>query len=301
MSDVSREYSLIKVGFCVAYDWRMLERSLPLVYDTADRICLSLDLKRHSWNGHPFAFDEAAFRQCVSRIDRDGKIDVYEDDFYLPNLSPLENDTRQRQMMADRLRPGGWHVQLDVDEYVYDFQKLVAALRKIDRAPDGRGKPRCVFVQWVILYKAITDGWLYIDQPRKARRWVPVASNAGAPQHIFIRRTKGAVVHVPIRILHDSWARPPEELLQKLQNWGHARELPVQSIFALWQALDANNYQYLRDFNPFVPANEWPRLGFCAAGSFEELVGKFRSSPGLEFDTLGGRSHHWLDRWLRRR
>ena len=48
----------IKVGYCVAYDWDLLAYSLPLVYDYADKICLSIDIDYTSWGGTPFSFDE---------------------------------------------------------------------------------------------------------------------------------------------------------------------------------------------------------------------------------------------------
>jgi len=42
---------IIKVGFCVAYDWHLLRNSLPLIYPHADMICLSLDKNSRAWGG----------------------------------------------------------------------------------------------------------------------------------------------------------------------------------------------------------------------------------------------------------
>src|SRR5690349_10266607 len=111
---------MIKVGFCVSYDWVLLKRSLPRVYGQADKICLSIDKNRRSWTGTPYVFDEDAFRSWISSVDVQNKIDVYEDDFALSNLSAMENDTRQRNLMAKRLGKGGWHIQVDSDEYFLD-------------------------------------------------------------------------------------------------------------------------------------------------------------------------------------
>src|SRR5689334_5152113 len=111
------EKTLIKVGFCVAYDWDMLKKSVPIIYPFADVICLSIDINRRSWNGQPYLFDEQAFRAWLTKIDVDNKIDLYEDDFALLNLSAMENDNRQRNLMAKRMKKGGWHIQIDSDEY----------------------------------------------------------------------------------------------------------------------------------------------------------------------------------------
>lgn len=38
--------------------------------------------------------------EWVKSIDTEGKISIYEDDFYVPGLSNRENDTRERNMLA---------------------------------------------------------------------------------------------------------------------------------------------------------------------------------------------------------
>ena len=62
---------LIKIGFCVAYDWHLLRYSLPLIYDHADYICLSIDKDRISWAGEKFSFDENSFKSFVQAIDKE--------------------------------------------------------------------------------------------------------------------------------------------------------------------------------------------------------------------------------------
>ncbi|NJL12531.1 MAG: hypothetical protein HC913_05715 [Microscillaceae bacterium] len=91
---------LFKVGFCVAYDWELLKKSVPRVYEYADTICFSIDKNRKSWSGTPYNFDETAFQNFLFGVDVDKKIQVYEDDFSLSDLSPIENDNRQRTLMG---------------------------------------------------------------------------------------------------------------------------------------------------------------------------------------------------------
>lgn len=45
-------------------------------------------------------------------------------------MSTIDLDTRQRNMMAKVMGEGGWHLQIDSDEYPIDFEKLTTFLRK---------------------------------------------------------------------------------------------------------------------------------------------------------------------------
>src|SRR5688500_11089456 len=116
--------SIIKVGFCVSYDWEFLKKSVPRVYESADSICFSLDKRRVSWSGKKFDFDDEAFYSWVKEIDKDKKIIIYEDDFYNAHLTSLQNDSLQRTLMSKRMGEGGWHVQVDSDEYFFDFKRF---------------------------------------------------------------------------------------------------------------------------------------------------------------------------------
>src|SRR5687767_11009070 len=104
---------MIKVGYCVAYDWNLLNFSLPQVYDHADVICLSVDINRQSWSGKPFSWHEEGFRSMIRELDYAQKIKVYEEAFYDPQLLPMDNEVRQRNKIASFLGEGGWHIQLD--------------------------------------------------------------------------------------------------------------------------------------------------------------------------------------------
>jgi len=77
---------MIKVGFLVAYDYRMLLHSIPLV----------------SWAGNRFTICSGFFEK-IKAMDPDHKIEIYEDDFFVEGLDPLALDTRERQMLSDRM------------------------------------------------------------------------------------------------------------------------------------------------------------------------------------------------------
>lgn len=146
----------IKVGFCVAYDWHFLQHTLPLVYEGATDICLAIDRNRISWSGNPYSFDEEAFRQCIANIDSNKKIRIYEDGFYLPNLTPMQNEVRERNMIAQFFGEGGWHIQLDCDEHFVGFGNFAVYLRSINFMDDNFGLPKAdldiIFCRNVLIY-----------------------------------------------------------------------------------------------------------------------------------------------------
>jgi len=267
---------VIKVEYCVAYDWARLEHSLPAVYAQADRICLSIDRDRKSWSGERYEFDEGAFRALLARLDPDHKVEVYEDDFHRPDLDPMGNDIRQRRLMAQHMGEGGWHVQVDVDEYFLDFAGFVAELRRLDPEPRPERRPMCVYARWTPLFKRVEGGYLYVDFGGKAGEQAPIATNC--PEYVNSRVTQGKAVHTPFVVVHDTWARSEAELWQKFSNWGHAKDFDARSYFNLWKAVDAANCRYLRDFHPLY-GPDWPRLGFHAAADIGELIQAFRAAP----------------------
>lgn len=260
--------AMIKVGFCVAYDWPLLAHSLPLIYKAADRICLSLDRDRISWSGNPFTWDDQAFRQLVKKIDVDHKIRVLEDDFHLPHLSPMQNEVRQRMCMADALGEGGWHIQLDSDEFFLDFGGFVAYLKRL--------KPRRkinVVCPWITLYKQDSTGFFYV-QPNRFREIESIQIATMWPKYEFGRRNGYFNVLANFPILHLSWARSPEEIREKLWNWGHRDDVlreRLMQVYEDWCKLNRDNYTGYINFHMLEP-ERWPRLAYVACKSVEELI-----------------------------
>ncbi len=268
---------MIKTAFCVSYDWQMLKRSLPRVYNASDIICLGLDKDRHTWACNPFEFDDNEFYAFVKQIDKDKKIIIYEDDFSLPELTSRENCNRHRHMMADKMGEGGWHIQVDADEYFLDFDGFVAYLKKLDAAPNPQKKAINIACPFIPLIKKTSGGYLYVDFKDRLPEIIPMATNKPDYQRA---RQNGHFNHVsPFYVIHETWARSEDELWFKINNWGHASEELVEkerrlSYFTLWKSLDKYNFQYIRDFHP-ATAPTWPALQFIEAASTDELLNIF--------------------------
>jgi len=282
----------IKIGFCIAYDWYLLEHALPLIYTEADQICLSIDRDRISWSGAKYTFDENAFRALVKRIDIHAKIKVLEEDYHLPDLSPMANEVRQRNRIAEFQGEGGWHLQLDCDEYFQDFKGFVDYLRTFPNT----GRTLNICCPWVTLFKRVENGFLYVDPGDKNMiEYMQIATRH--PIYEYGRRNGFFNVYTNFAIIHQSWARERAEIQEKIGNWGHANDFDRDSYFSFWDELNQRNYTTASNFHFLHPA-VWPKLSFIEAETIDEFVGRFRSArfPELSGIDLVLKNSLWMSR-----
>lgn len=282
----------IKVGFCIAYDWYLLEYALPLIYNDASQICLSVDKDRISWSGTRYDFDEDAFQTLLKRIDIVGKIKVLEDDYHLPELSPMANEVRQRNRIAEFQGQGGWHIQLDCDEYFQDFSGFVKYLRSFREA----SRPLNVCCPWVTLYKRVEGGFLYVNPVEKSKiEYMQIATRQ--PVYEYGRRNGFFNVYTNFELIHQSWARERKEIREKINNWGHAKDFDRDGYFSFWDSLNRNNYSTASNFH-FLQPDVWPALSFIEADSIEQFVKRFKSAsfPKLSGTDLLVKNSIWISR-----
>jgi hypothetical protein len=256
------EYGNIKVGFCVSYDWEFLKISVPRVYEYADIICLGIDKNRYSWSGNPYKFDEKAFRDFLTSIDKQNKIVLLEGNYSSPTLNSRENCNLQRKEIAERMGSNGWHIQIDSDEYFLDFKGFADYLKGLNPSPKESDKPINICCPFIPLIKQIDDGFLYVDFGDNEPEMMPFATN----QPVYLRaRNNGHFNHYSkFWVVHQSWARDESELWFKINNWGHSsEELQLvkfrESYFRLWKALNKYNCHFLSNFHPAKPST-WPSL-----------------------------------------
>ncbi len=270
---------MIKTGFCVSYDWQFLKNSLPRVYEASDKICLAVDANRMSWGMQPFEFDEQAFLEFVKSVDHHQKVIIYQDEFSVQENNARANCNRHRTMIADKLGPGGWHIQVDSDEYFLDFPGFTEFLKKLNPSPTGREKPFNVLANWIPLYKKLDDGYLYVDFEGQLPEMAPFASTR--PQYDRARHNGFFNVISPYYVVHETWARSEEQLWFKLNNWGHAAEELNQEgakevYFDRWKSLNKSNYRDFKNVNATNPA-AWPGLNYSKGRNIDEFLEDFDS------------------------
>jgi hypothetical protein len=262
----------IKVGFCIAYDWYFLEYSLPLIYNEADFICLSIDINRVSWTGNRYEFDEKGFLDLIHRLDTLNKIHIYQDNFYVPELSPRQNEVRQRNKIAQFMQSGGWHIQLDTDEYFLNFDKFIFFLQQ---SKFKRHINVCCLL--ITLFKKIDSGYLMIQSnSNEKQEFIAIATNA--PHYEFGRKNGYFNIKTNFTILHQSWARTNNKILDKIKNWGHKEDFDTMDYYLKWEHLSEDNFELHKNFHPIIP-DIWERLILLKSKSIPELITSFKKTP----------------------
>jgi hypothetical protein len=223
----------------LAYDYRFFFESLPSYYALADEIILGLDKDRLTWKKQPFNFDAQAVGAFIGRIDTQKKIRFAQGDFHsLPQ--PILNDTNERSQLGQLCKPENWVVQIDSDEIVQNGDEFKDWLL----ANDPRGYQ--VVGTWISVFKSFGDKVLVVDPSIEQ---VPVATMSRG-LYRSARMTSEPGILSPLRLLHFSWGRTPQELKQKLENWSHNADFNVQAYFDLWQSVTLENYHQIRNFHP---------------------------------------------------
>lgn len=264
----------IHVGFLLSYDYELLKLSIPPVYKSADRIFLAHDKEFRTWNGKNFNVNPDFF-SWIKDFDIDNKIEIYQDNFYLPELSTLENDTRERTMLSQKMGIGNWLIQVDSDEYFIDFDKFVRNLRKHDYFLDNPEKNKIqIAAFWLIIYKYTENGILYIDQPQKS----VFATNY--PNYKNARRTNERVIYLDSLVLHESVARTEDDLRFKLENWGHNKDVN-KDFLNKWISVNENNYQQMTDFY-YIEPERWKKLSYFPTNKIQEIENIVANSESLK-------------------
>jgi hypothetical protein len=264
---------IIKVGYLLSYDYQYIFNSLKLVYDFADKIVLCYDKDGKTWAGNDVSIPHSFFEE-IRKIDIKNKISFYADSFYMENIPPMSLETRQRNMLAEKLGKGGWHIQIDSDEYPIDFKELTSFLRKhkyLLKKPEKT--PVNFFVKFITLFKQTEDGFFVISPYTE-----PCFLITNQPNYKNARFPKNALhIDLDSYIIHQSWARDEEEILKKITNWGHKNDFDTKKFFDFWKNLNENNCTSLQNFHPLYPA-DWKSIKFIKAKNIEEVIDFFRTS-----------------------
>jgi hypothetical protein len=232
----------------LAYDYRYVFSSIRSYYAIADEIILGLDKDRLSWAGKPFDIDMGMVRRLLAEIDCDNKIRIIEENFHLAD-TPMQNDTRERQILSCQAQEGNWIVQIDADEILLNPDEFRLWLKRHNPLDF------CVHATWLTVFKTFGTKCLVIDP---ATETTPVATmTRGAYQ--LARMTAQEGVLSPLRILHFSWGRTPRELRQKLDSWGHRDDFNVDDYLKFWKSITVANHTMARNFHP-MHGPAWERL-----------------------------------------
>jgi hypothetical protein len=254
----------IQVGFLLSYDYLKLKKSIPPIYKGADEIFIAIDVKYRTWSGQNFEVDETFF-DWIKEIDVDNKIRLYRDDFYIPELSAIDNDSRERRMLSMKMGIGNWLIQVDADEIFIDFEKFIKELRIRDKYLENPKKTPVQIAGFLVhLYKYTENGVLYVNAPHKFM----LATNY--PNYKCARKTNEKIIYTNTILLHETLSRTEDELRFKIENWGHNEEVN-DTFLDKWLMVNEDNYKELENFY-FIEPDRWKKLGFLRLNNGLDLI-----------------------------
>jgi hypothetical protein len=263
----------IQVGFLISYDFILLKNALPQVYEFSDSIFLAIDKDRKTWNGANFTIDESFF-EWIKEIDIDSKIEIYEDQFYIENLTTMECEVRERKMLSEKMGVGNWLIQLDADEYFLNFKEFVQFLKNNNKYIKPTYKKEVQISAYLVnIYKIVEDGFLYVDEPTRCL----TATNK--PNYKVGRNTRKRIIYTNNLILHETLSRSEKELEMKLKNWGHKNELNSQFLVK-WKSASKENYKELKDVF-YIEPQKWRSLNYVKGKNIDEVSKNFNSKSFL--------------------
>ena len=268
----------IHVGFLLSYDYDKLKLSIPPVYADADRIFIAIDENLTTWSGNKFEIDSEFF-DWLEKFDVDKKIEIYRDNFYVPSLTGIQMDTRERHMLALKMGIGNWLIQVDSDEYFLDFEKYVKSLRKYDKYLDNpQEHPVQISGYHIDIYKYVDEGILYVKNTCK----VLLATNY--PNYKLARQSRERIIYVDTFTLHESLSRSEKDLEYKLNNWSHREEVNPDFLNK-WKSANKENYKEIKDVFYLNPT-QWKDLGFVAATNLCEIKEHFENREDMKFSSF---------------
>jgi len=253
MADVSDRSPGISFVTLLSYDYRYALEAIRPYYEIADEILLGLDADRISWSHKPFEIDMKEVNEEIKKLDAGGKVRVLEGNFHAAD-QPMVNDTRERSELSLQCTAGNWIVQIDADEVLINPREFRAWLIESDPTKLVRGR-------WFSVFKSFGDRALVIHPPSE----IPPVATRLRGEYSESRQTKQTDVASPLKMLHFSYGRCPDEVRQKLNNWSHSRDFDTEAFFKFWESLTLDNFRQFQNFHPINPPL-WPGLAVVKKG-----------------------------------
>jgi hypothetical protein len=238
----------------IAYDYKYVFASLMSYYSIADEIILAIDKDRISWAKNKYEFDFKLFNDRINEIDKEHKIRIYEDNFH--QLSPIENDTYERNQITLICKKDNYIVGIDSDEILLNPTEFLDWMNSNSPKED-------VCCHWFSVYKAFENKYL-VTLPYET---TVIGTNL---RNTFrkCRFTLLKNVQSPLKVLHFSWGRKREEIVQKLYNWSHTNDFRIQEYLKIWDSVTLENYKEKTNLHPLGIKKWWQSLELVTLESF---------------------------------
>ena len=229
----------------IAYDYEYSYKTIQSYYDIADEIILAIDKDRISWSGKKYDLDNSFYDKII-QIDSCKKIKVIEENFH-HSSKPLENETNERNFILSKCT-GDFVIGIDSDEVLLNSTEFLKWFKSTKIECDISCTLKTVFKQ--------IDKKLLVCLPYEST----VIGTARGNKYLKCRITGNKTIISPLEILHHSWGRTEQDVLQKLQNWGHSKDFNISNYFNVWKSVSLHNYEEKRFLHPLGLKQWWQRL-----------------------------------------
>jgi len=263
----------------IAYDYKYAYPSIMSYYDIADWIVLAIDKDRISWNNQKYDFNFHDFLKKIKSIDKDKKISIFEGDFH-KFKTPIDNDTDERNLISKYIENNlpdydkNWYmIGIDSDEVLLNPKEFRIWLDENSYAlndeemkmhPVNRRRHSNVHALWYSVYKSYGDKVL-VTLPHE---WAMIGTKIVNSYRKCRYTSPAHELRSPLKILHYSWGRSRDEVLQKIRNWSHSSQFNIDNYFRVWDNVSLNNYSKLRNFHPLNVQGAWERLKLMELNQF---------------------------------
>jgi hypothetical protein len=272
-------------AYVLAADPTWLEASVLAYYPHVQKIVVSYDRGGRGWTGAPIPVQECLDR--LRSIDGDRKMEFVPGCFSELVGDPMQNDTFQRNTALSQASIGAdWVLQLDTDEWLPHPVPFLHAISRADElALDG--------IEWPmrVLYRTLGGGRVLEicsgDGLDHFEYIAPVAVRAGT-RLVHSRRIAGGFLRAVARgdmqstqlhrpplteerrevlleptsaVIHNSWARSPAQLRNKLSSWSHAGMRAWVYYAARWLP-SVWLWRWMKNLHPYF-GGIWPALRVC--------------------------------------
>lgn len=239
-------------------------------YEIADEIVLGIDEDYISWSGKKYDFDEDDFRARIEEIDKDRKIKIFRNNFHQSNV-PISNDTNERNFLSRKCTNGNLIIGIDSDEILVNPQDFKEWLDSQDNIIMD------VNCHWYSVYKTFGSK-LLITYPLEPA----VIGTAKPNRYRKCRITNVRGIMSPLKVLHFSWGRTREEVIQKVTNWSHSKDFNLAEYMKIWDKVTLDNYEELKYFHPLKLRKWWQKLELFDLEKFELSKELLEEIEGLQ-------------------
>jgi hypothetical protein len=266
-------------AYILAADPNWIEESVLSYYGIVQEIIVSFDGNGIGWSGKPIPVKECLRR--LRAIDRDHKMKFMEGNYSLPSLTPMQNDTHQRQSAIDAIgNTADWILELDTDEILPKGSRFLSHLACVPDDITVVEWPMRVFFQKLPSgrFLEVTDylgrqcseypgpiatrPGVKLDSARviqNARKWRFDISAVNRDPLSGALYRPDAVIPREEAILHFSWIRSDVDIRSKINGWGHSEDFKTVDYYGKCWSKAPWKWPFIFNFHPLTP-KRWPAL-----------------------------------------